>query len=131
MRLFWGTSGVMTFVVLFCVLLLNERNPKSTRWKSDFMVGSILVPLITGVGLLGSVLIIQYLIAFNAATVSTKELAMTGAVAALGGLVLKFMKIKRRLARYRDQTEAAGAEVHHLVQTAGNPEPPVIGRKAA
>lgn len=131
MQLFWGTLAVMLSVVFFCLLLLNERNPKSTMWKSDLLVGGILVPLIAGAGLIGGLFVIHYALAFNMSNFSWKAPAMAAATVVLGVLVLKLMRIKKRLSRYRAMTEAGGATIHTIEKPAIMPEPTVAGPRAA
>lgn len=131
MQLFWGTLALMLSVVFFCLLLLNERNPKSTVGKSDLLVGGILVPLIAGAGLIGGLFVIHYAVTFNMADFSWKAPSMAAATVALAVLVLKSMRIKKRLSRYRAMTEAGGAVIHTIGKPAVMPEPAVAGPRAA
>jgi len=131
MQLFWGILAMVLSVVFFCLLLLNERNPKSTFWKSDLLVGGISVPLIAGAGLVGGLFVIHYMITINGANFLWKEPLMAAVVVVLGALVLKSMKIKKRLARYRILVDAARATIHPIEKSGIMPEPTVAGPRAA
>lgn len=131
MQLFWGILAMVLAVVFFCLLLLNERNPKSSLWKSDLLVGGISVPLIAGAGLVGGLFVVHYAITFNGANFSWKAPLMAAAAVVLGALVLKSMKIKKRLALYRTLVEGVLATIHPIEKSAIMPEPSVADPRAA
>jgi hypothetical protein len=130
MELFWGVLLVMLSAVSFCILLLCERNPKITHLNSDFLVGGILVPLITGMGIVGGLLVIQYVISYSSENFSWTSPSMAAAVVVVGIVVIKSMNIKKRLALYRSHEENAGATIHTL-ENKSNTGTPAAGHRAA
>ncbi|MFH1985452.1 MAG: hypothetical protein ABIL58_26750 [Pseudomonadota bacterium] len=131
MMLFWGVLGMTVSVIFFFMLLLSERNPEPVIWKSDFLTGGIFVPMIVGAGIIGLLAVIRYFMNLETLSFSGKEPVMAAGVVVAGAVVLKAMRIKKRLARYTAQAQAAGAAIHPIQKPAILPEPPVAGRRAA
>ena len=127
MQIVYGTAGVMLAVLLYAVVLIGCRNPRQPGWVNDFLGGSIYVPIIGGLLVLGVGFILSFLLSHSRPPVGVEDVAWSVGIAAVGLVLLKALRVKKHLADYAAATPSA--EVIHLKDVqAGQAsiDPPVV-----
>jgi len=100
MELVYATLFLAFGVMGFVVALLGSRNPRPPFWATDFIIGSILVPLVIGAVTIGLAFLIKAILDLDHMSVTLPEMLGIGAIAAVTLTVCKLIRIKRRLAAY-------------------------------
>lgn len=106
MELVYATLFLAFGVLGFVAALLGSRNPSPPFWATDFIIGSILVPLVIGAVTIGLAFLLKAIIDLDQVSVTLPEMLGIGATAAITLAVCKLVRIKRRLAAYN-------AAAHH------------------
>ena len=112
MQIVSGTAGLTLAVLLYAVVLMGCRNPRKPAWVNDFLVGSVYVPIIGGLFVLGVGFILSFFLSHSRPPVGVTEITWMVGIAAVGLVVLKALRIKKHLADYASVTPSA--EVIHL-----------------
>jgi len=100
MELVYGVLFLAVGVIGIMVSLLGSRNPQRPRWASDFVVGSVILPLVIGALVMGVSFLIMAILNLDQLSLGFRELmAMAGIIAATL-VACKTMRIKKRLAEY-------------------------------
>jgi uncharacterized BrkB/YihY/UPF0761 family membrane protein len=132
MLLVLGTAAMALAVVSFTIVLLGSRNPREPSWARDMLVGSIYLPVIIGITVLGIGCFAKFLIAIGSRPPDLQELALTIAIAAASLILLKVMRIKKRLAEFAAMKTSVGiikpAAFFKQKAAAEGPEKPVRPR---
>ena len=100
MELVYATLFLAFGVLGFVAALLGSRNPRPPFWATDFIIGSILVPLVIGAVTIGLAFLLKAIIKLDQLSLSLPELLGIGGIAAVTLAVCKLVRIKRRLAAY-------------------------------
>lgn len=117
MQIVYGTAGLTLAVLLYAVVLIGCRNPRQPVWINDFLVGSIYVPIIGALFVLGVGSILSYFLSSDTPPAGVMELGSAVGIAAVGMMVLKALRVKKHLADFA--SAALPAEVIHLKDIQG------------
>lgn len=110
MQIVYGTAGLTLAVLLYAVVLIGCRNPRQPGWASDFLVGSIYVPVIGGLFVLGLGCFLNYVLSSGRPPVGALEGGLAVGIAAVGLVVLKALRIRKHLADYASTNRSAEAK---------------------
>jgi hypothetical protein len=94
--------GVLAIVVGFlgiAICYLGARNPREPKWTGEMIMGSFLIPLFMGSGILGLMLSIDGLIK-GTASLGAADIAVALGILAAGLAVFLLLGIKKRVAAY-------------------------------
>jgi ABC-type spermidine/putrescine transport system permease subunit II len=100
MELVYGSVCIALGIIGFVAALVESRNPHPPFWATEFIIGSILVPLVIGAVTIGLSFLFLAVLHFDRLAITLPELIGLGVIAAATLLVCKLFRIKRRLTDY-------------------------------
>lgn len=103
MLLVYGAAGLVLAAWLYGVTLIGARNPRSPAWANDFFVANLYVPLIIALAVAGIGSVVQFCLSVDSPSLGVGEAALVLGIVAVGWLVLKMMRIRKRLADFADR----------------------------
>lgn len=102
----WGILSICLAVVVLVVILLGARSPNQPKWAGDLMVQYVWVIVILGLASTGVVLV-AFAFSHDAGPITIQEYLWSLAVATGTAILLKLFGIKKKLAAYAANRQAA------------------------
>jgi hypothetical protein len=99
MKIIIGTLCISLSVIAYCVVLLGVRDPRKPWWAADIWVGNFHILVIMGLGLGGFTTIGSALVSWKDGGAGIWHALVATALLAAMVVGVKFMRIKKRLAR--------------------------------
>ena len=115
MELVYGESLIAAGVLLFFIVLLGARNPKSPVWASNFLLENFHPIIIILTWFFGVYFGIRGILAALKGDFSSLEIILLPVIPAITLYVVKRMQVRKRLGEFKslEQTEMPIALNHH------------------
>jgi hypothetical protein len=100
MELVYATLSLAFGIIGFFATLLWSRNPQRPAWASEFLIGSILLPLVLGALVIGGCFLVKGIVTLGQLNLTVGELVSLAGIAVGTLVVCKLMRVKKRLSAY-------------------------------
>jgi hypothetical protein len=104
--LFWGVLSCCVSLILLVVTLLGARHPSQPQWANNFMVQYVWVIVILAFAAF-ELTLVGFAFSANSPQVTTVEYSSSLAIAVGTAILLKLIGVKKRLAAYAVDRQAA------------------------
>lgn len=116
----FGVLCLSACVLLFGMALIGARNPHPPRWAGDFWIGSVFVPMVILLAILGFTFFFYGIRDFRVNGKSLLDVAFAVATVVASAVVWRLMNVRKKIAAF----EATPRATIHPIGDDQNVEPP-------
>jgi hypothetical protein len=98
-KLIWGALMTAAGFLAIALCYLGARNPREPKWASDNIMGSIILPIALGLGVMGPMLLVDSILN-SASSLGILDFIVALGILAAGGAILYMLRIQSRAASY-------------------------------
>lgn len=98
-RLIVGAAMTAVGFLVIALCYLGARNSRAPKWASDNIMGSFILPIALGLGVMGPMLLVDSILK-NASSLGALDIIVALGILAAGAAVLYMLRIQRKVASF-------------------------------